>query len=462
MLYAGDDYVAVTTHPEPRVQSLYNTGKLEPHHLNSLLPEFLPLLSNAERLEVEKAVMYVQDHYPEQTTHGFPLRAVLVPKVCVGPRESRIVEATRASAFAALAPSTIFQLHTAGSEALSIMSQLVARVPCYGLELGSDISAIPRAIGSFLDELDERPSMSGLMVTLIVASLNGERFLRETLESAFAQDMDSYEVVFVDDGSTDGTAAIARSFPCATSIKRTPDCRARETPVWRSLGGNYLAFLDDDDLLPPEKLRVQSSYLEAHPETGCVLGRQEWIFEEGQEPANLQRDPIFGELGGIAMGTAMIRRSILAELGGFDPSYRYAEDRDLFVRLREHGVGIEVLPEIVLRRRMHGANMTLSPPEEPPAAALVEGETGPRARRGLAPEGSVMTTTPLISVMIGVYNAEQYLGEAIDSVFAQTYRPLEVIVVDDGSEDRSADVARGFGSTGRRRPTGQRRKRIGP
>jgi hypothetical protein len=153
MLYAGDDYVAVTTHPEPRVQSLYNTGKLDPHHLNSLLPEFLPLLSNAERLEVEKAVMYVQDHYPEQTTHGFPLRAVLVPKVCVGPRESRIVEATRASAFAALAPSTIFQLHTAGSEALSIMSQLVARVPCYGLELGSDISAIPRAIGSFLDEL---------------------------------------------------------------------------------------------------------------------------------------------------------------------------------------------------------------------------------------------------------------------------------------------------------------------
>jgi glycosyltransferase involved in cell wall biosynthesis len=55
-------------------------------------------------------------------------------------------------------------------------------------------------------------------------------------------------------------------------------------------------------------------------------------------------------------------------------------------------------------------------------------------------------TTPLISVMIGVYNAEQYLGETIDSVFAQTYRPLEVIVVDDGSEDRSGDVARGYGS----------------
>jgi cellulose synthase/poly-beta-1,6-N-acetylglucosamine synthase-like glycosyltransferase len=53
---------------------------------------------------------------------------------------------------------------------------------------------------------------------------------------------------------------------------------------------------------------------------------------------------------------------------------------------------------------------------------------------------------PLISVMIGVYNAERYLAEAIDSVFAQSYRPLELIVVDDGSDDASADVARGYGA----------------
>src|SRR4051812_17567828 len=52
---------------------------------------------------------------------------------------------------------------------------------------------------------------------------------------------------------------------------------------------------------------------------------------------------------------------------------------------------------------------------------------------------------PLISVMIGVYNAERYLAEAIESVFAQSYRPLELIVVDDGSDDGSGDVARGYG-----------------
>lgn len=54
-------------------------------------------------------------------------------------------------------------------------------------------------------------------------------------------------------------------------------------------------------------------------------------------------------------------------------------------------------------------------------------------------------TCPLISVLIGVYNAEPYLAEAIESVFAQSYRPLELIVVDDGSDDGSGDVARRFG-----------------
>ena len=69
----------------------------------------------------------------------------------------------------------------------------------------------------------------------------------------------------------------------------------------------------------------------------------------------------------------MIRRSTLAEVGGFDPSFPYAEDRDLFVRLRERGVEIVVLEDVVLRRRLHDANMTLSlPPNHPLLRSLRE------------------------------------------------------------------------------------------
>ena len=135
---------------------------------------------------------------------------------------------------------------------------------------------------------------------------------------------------------------------------------------------------------PPTKLRTQSRYLLDHPATGCVLGRQEWIVEDGVDVPKLKRDSIYGELGGIQLVSAMIRRHILEEVDGFDPSYRYAEDRDLFIRLREHGVEIAVLPDVVLHKRLHGANMTAESSGDASDAPIDAREA--RARRGAVAE----------------------------------------------------------------------------
>jgi glycosyltransferase involved in cell wall biosynthesis len=202
-------------------------------------------------------------------------------------------------------------------------------------------------------------------VTVIVAAYNGERFLKEALESVFAQDFTSFEVVFVDDGSEDGTAEIARSFPVRYVHQANQGLPAARNTGLAHARGELIAFLDDDDVLPPTKLSVQARYLDEHPETGCVLGRQEWIFD-GVEPPRLARDPIFGEVGGIQLVTAMVRRRVLEDLGGFDATYRYAEDRDLFIRMREHGVEIAVRPDVVLHKRLHGTNMTMDPPATHP------------------------------------------------------------------------------------------------
>jgi hypothetical protein len=147
LLYAGDDYVAVTLDPAPRVASLYNSGKLDPAHLHERLPR---LAADADRLEDEKAILYAERHFPEQTTAGFPLAALLVPAVRADRREPRVVPASRAAAFAALGPSTMFQLHTAGAGELATLSSLVGRLPCHTLELGSDLSAVPEAIAALL------------------------------------------------------------------------------------------------------------------------------------------------------------------------------------------------------------------------------------------------------------------------------------------------------------------------
>jgi hypothetical protein len=154
LLYAADDYVGVTLEPSPRIHSLYSSGKLDARELQTRLPRLLPLVANPDRLDREKAIVYVDEHFPDQTTLGFPLRAVLVPAICAGRRESRISETSRLSAFTALAPSTIFQLHTAGREALSAMSRLVETVPCFGLELGSDVRGIPHVIRGLLSSLE--------------------------------------------------------------------------------------------------------------------------------------------------------------------------------------------------------------------------------------------------------------------------------------------------------------------
>jgi hypothetical protein len=153
LLFAADDYVAVSMDGTPHLASIYSSGKLVPEQARKLLPHLLPLASNPDRLDTEKAVIFAHEHFPTQTTAGFPLRAILVPMVRLTQQESRIVDIERAAAFAALAPSTIVQLRTAGQDELRVMSRLVAHVPSYGIELGTDTAAIAGTIGDFLDRL---------------------------------------------------------------------------------------------------------------------------------------------------------------------------------------------------------------------------------------------------------------------------------------------------------------------
>ena len=143
--YAGDDFVAITTRPEPWVHSLYCSGKLDSRHLERFT--HLPAaVANPVRDEDEKAIVYVNRVFPGSPIGGFPLRAVLIPRVVAREPETRVVPATAAAALAALAPSTIFQLHPPQANALAEMAALVRAVPCFSLELGSDIDRIPEAI----------------------------------------------------------------------------------------------------------------------------------------------------------------------------------------------------------------------------------------------------------------------------------------------------------------------------
>jgi hypothetical protein len=146
--YAGDDYVAVGSGPAPAVHSLYCSGKVHPKDLHRL-PHLEPALADGARPD-EKAVFYVERAFPGRSIAGFPLRAIVVPRV-TDRRAARALPGTRAEALAALAPSTIFQLHPPARDALAWMAGLVRSVPTFVLELGSDVETIPAALLRILE-----------------------------------------------------------------------------------------------------------------------------------------------------------------------------------------------------------------------------------------------------------------------------------------------------------------------
>jgi alpha-1,6-rhamnosyltransferase len=193
------------------------------------------------------------------------------------------------------------------------------------------------------------------LVSAVMPVFDGEAFLEPAIESVLAQDYERFELVVCDDGSTDRTPQILDRYPKVTVVRQANRGTAAARNAAIAVAGvDLVAFFDADDLWPPHRLSSQAEYLRSHPEVACVLGRQEWI----NPPVWLRRDTAYGDLDGVPMMSAMIRRTVLDELGGFDPSYRTGEDTDLLIRLRGRGLRLEVLDEIVLFRRHHERRLT--------------------------------------------------------------------------------------------------------
>lgn len=149
LLLAGDDYVLLGEGTAPYVHSLYNTAKLDPDHTQRF-PHLLPAISNRDRLDTQKALIFLKDHYPQKIAASFPVKAILVPRI-TGDPDTLIEEASVAAGLAALIPSTLFQQPGAGRQDFERLSSYVKSLPSYYLNLGRDIPAIPSAILEFLD-----------------------------------------------------------------------------------------------------------------------------------------------------------------------------------------------------------------------------------------------------------------------------------------------------------------------
>lgn len=191
------------------------------------------------------------------------------------------------------------------------------------------------------------------LVSIIVPAYNCAHFLPEALDSILAQQYPNIEVIVVDDGSSDGSAEIAEAYGSPVKVIRQKNqgpAAARNRGV-RESRGEYLAFLDGDDVWLPGKLLAQLEYFASHKEVGIVYGNfKRWRMNEaGDYPpkeafiTSEQNGGIVDRESGwiyhqllldsiICIITAVIPRSLFETLGGFDESLRVGEDYDFWLR----------------------------------------------------------------------------------------------------------------------------------
>ena len=195
-------------------------------------------------------------------------------------------------------------------------------------------------------------------VSVIVPVFNAEAYLAEALESAIAQTLQPYEVIVVDDGSTDGSAAIAERF--GVTLLRQSNCGvsdARNLAIEHSTG-EYLALLDADDVWPETKLEDQVAASEDNPDAGYVLGYQRYLFQGHVHADWFQRTRVEDSEPSYSPSVWMIRRRAWERVGPFEPGRRLGEDVDWLARANDLGIKYHMVPKVLLLRRIHDNNLT--------------------------------------------------------------------------------------------------------
>lgn len=208
-------------------------------------------------------------------------------------------------------------------------------------------------------------------VTVLMAVYNGERFLREAVESILGQSFRDFEFLIVNDGSTDRSGEMIRSFG-------DPRIRLVDNPenigLTRSLNrglelakGALIARQDADDISLPERLEREIGFLDGHPEVAVVGCQASYIDEHGRErkapvtgkattAAGIRWQMLFGSP--FIHGSVLFRREIVWErLGGYDPAFRTSQDFELWSRLLAVA-GAANLPERMVRFRTHAGSVS--------------------------------------------------------------------------------------------------------
>jgi glycosyltransferase involved in cell wall biosynthesis len=199
------------------------------------------------------------------------------------------------------------------------------------------------------------------LISVVIPVWNCAQYVAQAIESVLAQPYRPVELVVVDDGSTDGSAAVIERYTPAVRYlyqANTGLSAARNAGI-RLSTGTYVAFLDSDDVWLPAKLDRQITRMRADPAPDLVFGHVQQFVSPELDVATRSRLVGDGQiLAGVFAGSLLVRRDVFDQVGFFDSQWRVGEFMDWYLRTREAGLKATIIPEIVTRRRLHTANMS--------------------------------------------------------------------------------------------------------
>ena len=212
-----------------------------------------------------------------------------------------------------------------------------------------------------------------LNVSVIIPTYNRADTIDKAIESVLAQSLMGTEVIVVDDGSEDNTAEIVSNYDGVRYVfqehRGISAARNKGLELARS---EWIAWLDSDDLWHKDKLRLQTEYIEAHPECRILFTAYSTFSDIPLERLDeSQKSMLSGPVNHQCMVTALIRRSLFERYGCFSETFSYAEDSEWMTRLLIGGENLDArLDEPLYERRVHGGNITLS--TEPQRDRIIE------------------------------------------------------------------------------------------
>ncbi|MNZ10396.1 putative glycosyltransferase EpsE [compost metagenome] len=214
-----------------------------------------------------------------------------------------------------------------------------------------------------------QPLASQLLVSIVAPCYNAEKYLEAALQSIFAQDYSNFEVIIVDDGSTDNSLAMLRALQDTYDFKlltqQNQGVSATLNNGLKHARGVYVSTPDLDDIMLPHSLSVRARYLDEHPKVGCVGALIAYMDSDGAEIKTQHRtkvkkfsfDQIVSEAVVIGAPGALYRMEALQAAQFYDPNIK-VQDFQITLRIASKGYEIHELPVCVTRYRRHPNNLS--------------------------------------------------------------------------------------------------------